>query len=246
MKYKILILGGSGNLGSILKKKVFFKNQFFPTRKEINILNFKKLKKFIFDNKINLIINCAAIARMRECEKSKKKSFNVNVLGAKNLVKIVKQYKNLNIKLIQISSDAVYPSTKGNYSELSKLKPYNYYGKNKLLSEKYVKSLDRFIIIRTRFFNKKKIKYFTAAIDSFTSSIEVNKLANYIILLIKKNFKGIINVGGKKVSDFKLYKNYKKIKICNQADIQKKLKFKISKDASMNISKLNKLFNHDL
>ena len=176
----------------------------------------------------------------------KKKSFNVNVLGAKNLVKIIKQYKNLNIKLIQISSDAVYQSTKGNYSELSKLKPYNYYGKTKLLSEKYVKSLDRFIIIRTRFFNKKKIKYFTAAIDSFSSSIEVNKLANYIILLIKKNFKGIINVGGKKVSDFKLYKNYKKIKICNQSDIQKKLKFKISKDASMNISKLNKLFNHDL
>ena len=79
MKYKILILGGSGNLGSVLKKKGFFKNQFFPTSKEINILNFKKLKKFIFDNKINLIINCAAIARMRECENNKKKSFNVNV-----------------------------------------------------------------------------------------------------------------------------------------------------------------------
>ena len=48
---------------------------------------------------------------MRECKRIKK-SFNVNVLGAKNLVKIIKQYKNLNIKLIQISSDAVYPSTK--------------------------------------------------------------------------------------------------------------------------------------
>ena len=94
---------------------------------------------------------------MRICEKYKDKSYAVNVLGVQNLREIILKIKERKIKLIQISSDAVYPSIKGNYSENSKLKPYNYYGKTKFFSEKIVKKLDDFIIIRTRFFNKKKL-----------------------------------------------------------------------------------------
>tara|TARA_B100001175_G_scaffold240314_1_gene206653 strand:+ start:230 stop:970 length:741 start_codon:yes stop_codon:yes gene_type:complete len=240
MKNKILVLGGSGQLGSYLKTKRYFKGHCFPTKKTLDITKKSILKKYIEDNKINLILNCAAIARMRECEKNRKNAYNVNVKGCKNLVAVIKELPDKNIKLVHISSDAVYPSIHGNYSEKSKLKPYNFYGKTKILSEKIIKKLNNFIIIRTRFFIKNNIKFNTAAIDSYTSSIEVNKLIKYIIILIKKNFKGTINVGGKRVSDYKLYKKYKKIKICFHSDIQSKLDFKISKDASMRCDKLKK------
>ena len=60
---------------------------------------------------------------MRICEKYKDKSYAVNVLGVQNLREIILKIKERKIKLIQISSDAVYPSIKGNYSENSKLKP---------------------------------------------------------------------------------------------------------------------------
>ena len=243
MTRKILVIGGSGNLGKILKKKSFFKGHLFPPSKKIDIRKSENLEAFIRKNKINLIINCAAIARMRICEKYKDKSYAVNVLGVQNLREIILKIKERKIKLIQISSDAVYPSIKGNYSENSKLKPYNYYGKTKFLSEKIVKKLDDFIIIRTRFFNKKKIKFTKVADDSYSSSIEVNKLVKYIIFLIKINFKGIINVGGEEISDFDLYKKYKKIILCKHEDIQKKINFKISKNSSMNIEKLKKLIN---
>ena len=86
------------------------------------------------------------------------------------------------IKLIHISTDGVYPSTKGNYSENSSLKPYNVYGWTKLCSEYIVKMLQNYIIIRTRFFDKTKIRFNTAATDIFTSMIEVNKLAKEIKL----------------------------------------------------------------
>ena len=69
---------------------------------------------------------------MRVCERYKSKSL-ANVLGVKNLQTVINKFDDRNIKLIHISSDAVYPSTTGNYSENSKLKTYNYYGRNKVI-----------------------------------------------------------------------------------------------------------------
>ena len=51
-----------------------------------------------------------------------------------------------------------------------------------------------------------------------------------------------INVGGKKISDFNLYKKYKdNLEKCLLYDIQKQLNFKISRNASMNCKLLDKL-----
>lgn len=242
MKKRVLVLGGSGNLGSVLKKKKFFENQFFPNSKILDILKKNDIKNYINKYKINLVINCAALARMKECEIKRNKAFKINVLGCQNLIEVLKDVKDLKIKLIHISSDAVYPCLRGHYSEKSKIKPYNFYGKTKALSEKLVRKILNHIIIRTRFFNKKKIRFDSAAIDSYSSSLEVNQLVKYIKILIKKNFIGTINVGGKRISDFDLYRKYKKnIKKCKHEDIQKKINFRISKDASMDCSLLNKV-----
>ena len=242
MKKKILVIGGSGNLGSSLKSNNFFKKQFFPSSKVLNILKKKDIIKFINKHEIEMVINCAALARMKECEIKKNKAFNVNVLGSQNLIEVLKKIKYRSIKLIHISSDAVYPCLNGDYSEKSRTRPYNYYGETKALAEKLVRKYVNHTIIRTRFFNKKLIKFNTVATDSYSSSLEVKKLVNYIKFLVNKDFIGTINVGGKKISDYDLYKKYKKnLKKCLYYDIQKKLNFKISKDASMNCSLLNKL-----
>jgi dTDP-4-dehydrorhamnose reductase len=66
MKIKTLVLGGSGNLGSSLKKNNFFKNQFFPSSRAVNILKKKDIIKYIHKHEIDMIINCAALARMKE------------------------------------------------------------------------------------------------------------------------------------------------------------------------------------
>ena len=43
-----LVLGGSGNLGSALKKNRFFnKRSYFPTKKELNILSLRKILSFV-------------------------------------------------------------------------------------------------------------------------------------------------------------------------------------------------------
>ena len=47
MKKKIVITGGSGRFGSILKKNNTYKNLFFPTKKELNILLEKSINKYV-------------------------------------------------------------------------------------------------------------------------------------------------------------------------------------------------------
>jgi len=235
---KILLTGGSGTLGKAIINSGLFKNLYAPTSKQVNILDYKQLKKFILKNKINLIIHCAALARMKECEKDISKAIEINVRGTLNIIKSIKKKK---IKLIYISSDGVYPSLRGNYLETDPIKPYNTYGWTKVAAEFLVRTLDKFLIIRTRFFNKDKILFKYSASNIYSSSIEVNKLVLIIYKLFNKNFFGIINVGEKKISDYDNYKKYNpKLKKCKKNKIFKEINFKIGTNSSLNINKLKK------
>ena len=245
LKNNILLLGGSGTLGKSLIRSKLFKNLNYPSSKVLDILNQKKIEKFLVKKKINTVFHFAALARVKECQNDKKKAYRINVIGTQNVVKAVSnclKKNNLNIKTIFMSSDAVYSPIKGNHKENDKLKPYNYYGWTKLQGEKAIIKLKDFIIIRTRFFDKKKIKFNYAAINIFTSAIEVNMLVKYINKILKKKFNGILNIGGKRISDFHKYKRFKKsIKPCDKSKIFNKLNFKLATDASMNIKKLKRL-----
>ena len=242
---KILLIGGSGNLGSSIKKSKIFNNLSSPSRKLLDLQNLKEIEKNLFKNNYELIISCASLARMKQCEKNISQAIDNNIFGTFNLVKALLNYnkkKRKNIKLIYISSDAVYPSTKGKYHENSNLGPYNNYGWTKLSAEYLVKLIDNFIIIRTRFYDMKKVNYKFSASDIFTSQIDINLLPKYISYLIKDNFKGVINIGGERISDYKLYKKtLPNLKAFRRKDLVKKLNFQIAKDSSLNLNLFNKI-----
>ena len=244
-KSKTLLIGASGNLGLEIIKSKLFENLYCPSKKTLNIENKKKIRKILIKNKFDLIINCAAMARMKECEIDPSSAIKINIFGMMNLVDEIINYQNYfnkKIKLIHISTDGVYPSTYGNYSENDQTEPYNVYGWTKLYSELIVKKLKNYVVIRTRFFNKNNIRFNTAATDIFTSMIEVQSLVKAIKIIHMKNFIGVINVGGDKKSDFENYKKFKKnIKPCKRKDIIKHLNFKIAKDASMNLKLFKKI-----
>jgi len=238
-----LLTGGTGNLGSEIIKLKKFSNLIYPPKKKLNITKFTAVESFLLKNNINNIVHVAALARMKTCEKLKKKAYKVNVLGTKNLVNAIIKNK-LSIRFIYISTDAVYPGIIGNYDENTTINPINYYGLTKYLAEKEVKKLTNYLIIRTRFFNKKKIKFKYSAIDSYSSSIEITKLVKFIKFLTSCEYIGTVNVGGKKISDFNLYKKFKKdLKPCFRNRIQSKLDFQISKDASMDCSLFERILN---
>ena len=243
-KNKILVLGGSGRLGTALKNSREFKNADFPIRSDLNLLKVKTIKKFIKKG-YNMIINCAGSARIRECENLKINATKSNVQAVMNLVGEIKNYERETKKrvwLIHISSDVVYKADKGNYKETDKLDPQNFYGFTKMVSEQVVSTLKNYIIIRTRFFDKKNFKYDNAATDIYSSMIEVEDLVKKIRKIVKTKFIGILNVGGEKGSDFeKIVKFIPQLKKTSWKNIQKKNNVKISKDSTLNINLYKKI-----
>ena len=264
MKYKnILLTGGSGKLGIAIIKSGYFQNILAPSSKVLDLTNPSLVGKFFKDNKIDAIIHCAALARMIECENDPIKAVNVNIIGTCNLVKEVIKIKSkmsakqsfLNIpekqgfsikrkgiRFIYISTDAVYPGKKGNYSEKDETIPYNKYGWTKLGAECAVNLLSNFCIIRTSFFDPNNIVFDKSPVDIYSSKMPVNELVKAIYDMIENDFIGTINIGNSRKSDFERYKEFKPfLKTCKLKDITKSLPFNMASDASLNISLWNEI-----
>ena len=59
-KSKIIVTGGSGRFGSVLKNE--FKNKFiFPNKRELDILNIEKMIKYLKKNKPKYLIHLAGL-----------------------------------------------------------------------------------------------------------------------------------------------------------------------------------------
>ena len=241
-KKRVLLIGGSGQLGKNIVQSKLFKNLDFPKKNKLNLLNIKQIDNYVL-KKYEIIINCSGYARVRDCEKNPLKAIDVNINGILNLIKSLKKNK-INSRIIHISSDAVYNPIKKNHSEKSVLKPYNFYGFTKYYGESLIKNIKNSVIIRTRFFDKNKIKYPDAAVDVFSSMIEIRKLSKIIFKIANSKFIGIINVGDKNESDFKKISKFnKRIKKTYWSSIQKKSNVIISKDSTMNLTKMKKILN---
>ena len=80
MKSKILLIGGSGNLGSEIIKSNLFNNIVAPSKKKLNILFTDQIRNILHRYSPKIIIHCASLARMKKCEKDKAKAINNNIL----------------------------------------------------------------------------------------------------------------------------------------------------------------------
>ena len=235
----ILLTGGSGTLGTQIIKSEWFDNLLTPSKKVLDITKLTSINNFFCSNEIDFVIHCAGLSRMAICEDKPQDAIRTNIIGTANLVRSIigiEQQQERKIRFIHISTDGVYNSKKGNYSETSATIPYNNYGWSKLGSECAVQLLSNYVVIRTRFFNPDNIPFDNSAKDVFSSSIPLNELVEAIHFLLYSEFIGTINVGDIRMSEFDRYKKYKtSLKPCTRADITKSLNFEIAKDASMDI-----------
>ena len=245
MKNKTCLLtGSSGKLGKALLPELKKNYEVLhPSKADFDITKEQDVDEYFKKNSIGFVVHTAAMARMSECEKDPDNAFKVNSIGTLNIVKAIinMSLTGHQIRMLHISTDGVYESTKGNYSEHSPTQPYNIYGWSKLFAEKAVSTLNNYCIVRTRFFDPKNIIHNESATDIKTSAIEINLLAKKLLDLLDSSFVGIINVGSEGMSEYDRYKKYKPdLKKCIRADIVKNLDYEIAVDATMNIEQLIK------
>ena len=201
---KILITGGSGILGTELKK--FFPNSLFPSHSVLDITNHEMVFDYFSKNEFDLIIHTAAMTSVRQCESEKELSWSTNVVGTKNLIAATTEFRS-NSKFIYVSTACVFDGHTGMYKESSVPYPENFYALTKLIGEQFVKNLKNHIIIRTNFVGKQKWMYPKAFTDRFGTYLFAENVASGIREIFDANIEGTIHiVGDKKLSMYDLAK----------------------------------------
>jgi len=235
MRKRILITGSDGRFAKILKKSFFGKNIYYRNKKQLDILNYNKIEKFLRKHKIKTVIHLAAVSRpMLIHEKKISKSIHVNIIGTANVVMACE--KN-GIKLIYFSTNYVYPGKKGNYKEIDPLLPINNYAWSKLGGEASVQMYKKSLILRLSmteypFIHKKA---FSNIKTSFMYQTDVAKILPKLI-----SYNGIINIGGKSQSPYQFAK--KNVKSVKKSLFNiKKSRVMMPKNSSINLTKLKKI-----
>ena len=232
-KKKIVVTGGQGRFGSVLKRHVG-RNYFFPKKSELNILKVNSIIKYLKKIKPKYLVHLAGLSRPLVLhEKNLEKSISLNIIGTSN---IVIACKKLNIKLIYFSSSYVYPGTKGNYKETDALLPINNYAWSKLGAESAVQMYKNSLILRVSMTEKPFIH----------KGAYANMITNFIfhddfIKIFKKilNKRGVLNIGGKTMSVYEFAKRYNKN--VKKIYIKKNSFPKMPKNSSMSLKKLKKI-----
>ena len=153
----LLITGASGMLGATLAKSLKPEFNVYGTGNsdfKTNLFNYKKFDllnnnydDIIVWSKPNIIIHCGAITDGDYCEKNSISAFNVNGFSLNKILNSTDK----SVKIIYISTDAVFPSSLHLANELDYVSPENIYGKSKELGEFFLNSSTNrcFTIIRT-------------------------------------------------------------------------------------------------
>lgn len=232
MDNKILVTGGDGRFAKVLKNKNKKFNLIFCSKKQLDILNIKSIKKNLDKFKPKIIFHCAGLSRpMDTHEKDIAKSINLNIIGTANLVKICKLYK---IKLIYFSTGYVYEGTKGNYKETDAVKPFNNYGLSKLGGECAVSMYKNSLILRLTM-TEKPFTHNSAFTNLKSNFMFQEDLVDILPKVIHEI--GIINIGGKSQSIYNFARQHNKSVKKTKSNNDSKLPL----NQTMNLSKLKKL-----
>lgn len=147
---RVLVTGGNGQLGeAICRATEGSANHYtFATIDELDICNSADVERYISENKVDTIINCAAYTDVEGAEDNAAMAHAINSTAVAGLAEICKK---LGVKLIHISTDYVFGGNterRTPYTEDDTTAPLNVYGKSKAEGEVAVVEHDG-IVIRT-------------------------------------------------------------------------------------------------
>lgn len=216
---RVYITGLAGLLGSNLA--YLLRDRYVISGVDINPIKMKNvdcdvfdatdittLKKTLIKREIDVLIHCVAVVNVDDCEKNPQKAEKINAVLTKEIASVCKA---LDIKMIYISSDAVFDGEKGGlYSEDDIPAPISVYGKTKLEGEQYVLEVKENLVIRTNMYGFNycdKLSFSEWLLNALQNNIPlnmvedicfspilVNELAENIHLCIENNICGLYHI----------------------------------------------------
>jgi dTDP-4-dehydrorhamnose reductase len=222
---KILVTGSSGMLGKdiveILSNNIncsvygFSRtvNSLFSNDHQVigDLTNLEFLSSSLCKINPDVIVHCAAIVDVDECETNKR----VAEMLHRDVTEILAIYKSGSTRFIYISTDSVFDGQKGNYTEEDIPNPINYYAKTKRDGEIIVLANNsNAVVIRVNIYgfhlesgkslvewaidNLKHDKSINGFTDVYFNPVYTKQLGEIVKdIILSKYFKGILNVASK-------------------------------------------------
>lgn len=147
----ILVTGANGQLGNEMRivSRGSSDRYIFTDVEEVDITSYEAVSKCVKDNKVEVIVNCAAYTNVDKAEDDEATAELINAQAVENLAKACKEN---NATLIHISTDYVFGGNEGNTprTENEPVNPTGAYGRTKLQGEEAIQRIGcKHIIIRT-------------------------------------------------------------------------------------------------
>lgn len=167
----ILITGSNGQLGNEMrcistKSKDHY---IFTDIAELDITNLDEIQKILKQEKIDVIVNCAAYTNVDNAEDDKETADKINHKAVRYLAIAAKE---ADATLIHVSTDYVFDGSNNTpYIETDMTSPLGVYGITKLAGEDAIKEIGcRHIIIRTAWLYSQYGKNFVKTILNLTAN----------------------------------------------------------------------------
>jgi dTDP-4-dehydrorhamnose reductase len=130
---RIFVTGAKGMLGRTLTKNLVGHDLFLTDVDELNITDSEAVDRAISSFSPDIVIHCAAMTQVDDCETGKDKAFAINATGSKNVA--IASCKT-GAHLIAISTDYVFSGELDRpYHEWDQTNPKTVYGTSKLAGE---------------------------------------------------------------------------------------------------------------
>lgn len=132
MNYNILVTGSNGQLGTEMRNlSVQYPNHtyFFTDIAELDITDRAAVARFVQDNRIDLIVNCAAYTNVDKAEEDEATARLINATAVENLAVT-------GVRIIHVSTDYVFSGSESvPCRETDAVAPQTAYGRTKLEGE---------------------------------------------------------------------------------------------------------------
>jgi len=134
---RIVVLGAGGRLGAALAREYASDHEVLAWgRKEADLTAPDSVAAQVRAAKPDVVINCAAMTNVDECETEREKARVVNAEAPGAIARVCEQ---IDAKMIHISTDYVFSGEKKEpYAEDDKAEPVSWYGETKLAGEEAV------------------------------------------------------------------------------------------------------------
>ncbi|RMG43210.1 MAG: dTDP-4-dehydrorhamnose reductase [Candidatus Dadabacteria bacterium] len=181
---KILLFGGTGQLGSEVRARVNDLNfeLFCPVLSELDITDREEVLLLSRKVKPDVIVNCAAYTAVDDAENNREEAFKINCDGAGFGAQAAKE---VSARYILVSTDYVFGDGHSSpIKEDAETSPLNVYGESKLAGEKLVNTIlgGEGLIVRTSSLHGQfGANFVHTMIELFKAGKEVNVVADQIM-----------------------------------------------------------------